>query len=148
MGGSTSNDVVARVGTAVLPFITTIPPTVCTLMIGTNDPNIGNTTAMAYANILSWVSTVKAAGCTVIVSTNISEMGRDTFLQTLGALIRGGAVANGYSVADVQSDPNMGCVGCWMNAMYFRADGVHPTQLGYQTIAPYFTAAMKAAGFN
>lgn len=116
-------------------------------MIGTNDPGAGISVSDSFANILAWVSAVRAAGGkNIIIATNISEIGQDTFLQSLGTLIRAGASANGYLVADVQSDPNMGQPGDYANGTYFRGDGVHPTQVGYGTIAPYLTAQYRAAG--
>lgn len=118
-------------------------------MIGTNDPGASISVSTSYSNILAWISAIRSAGAagTFIICTNISEIGQDTFLQALGVLIRGGASANGYLVADVQSDANMGQPGDFANTTYFHVDGIHPTQFGQQTIAPYIFGQFRAAGF-
>lgn len=110
--------------------------------VGANDPNA------SYASILSWVSAAKATGYSVVVLTMISKLGGDTFKNSLNTLILNGAVANGYTVADMTADTHVGCDGCYSNLTYFQADGIHPTATGESTIAGYLETALQSLGFN
>ncbi len=148
VSGQTCAQIAARYSTSVAPFYASNRArNVASIMCGANDG--GGTAAASYASILSWVSAAKASGYQVIVLTMLSRVGGDTFKNALNPLITGGAVANGYTVADAGSDPNLGCDGCYTNSTYFQADGIHPTVVGEALVATgYYEPALASLGFN
>ncbi len=125
-------------------------------MCGANDYTNNITDLSSYNSILSYVSAAQATGFSVIVLTPTSRIGGpntngqtgDQFVQALSVRIRNGAVANGYTVADVNADPVMGCTGCYSNLTYFDSGGLHPTQTGLNVIAGYLTTALLSVGFH
>lgn len=126
---------------------------VVSIMCGAND---GGTPDASYATILLWVAKAKATGYTVIVLTNTSINGMrsdsggpitgDQWMQELATLIRNGAVANGYTVSDVNANATMGCTGCYANTTYF-SDGEHPTVAGQNIISPILKSTLQSLGF-
>lgn len=150
----------AAVSTSVVPKFDTLEArNAASLLCGANDWTNGTTDASSYSSILTWVSAVKAAGFQAIVLTgpsrSLSPLGTvnsngvtgDQYMQALAARITGGAVANGYTVADVNSDVTIGCTGCYSNLTYFQSDGLHPTQAGYNIIGSYLKTALQSLGF-
>lgn len=137
-------------------FDTTSVNNVVSLLCGTNDYSAGTTDLSAYTSILSWVSKAKATGYTVLIFTPISRFGTDNghgqtgdqYEQALSARIIGGAVANGYTVIDLNGDVNIGCTGCYANTTYFNPDEIHLTQTGYNIIGSYYLSALNALGIN
>ncbi len=119
---------------------------VASIMCGANN---NGSDLDSYNAILTWVASAKATGFNVVVFTMLSRVSLDSFKNALNTRIRNGAVANGYTVADSGSDPNMGCDGCYANLTYFQADQVHPTLAGQVIVAnPYAEAALATLGFQ
>jgi lysophospholipase L1-like esterase len=118
---------------------------------GLNDLYQGATPATAMSRILTYVANRKAAGWrNVIVFTNTdASTVNETDRATLNASIVSNAGANGYTVADVGSDPSLGCSGCDTNATYFQSDHVHPTATGQSLIATgYLEPIFTTLGIN
>ncbi len=110
---------------------------------GTTDPTV------IYSRILSYVSAAQGTGFSVVVVTVLSTSAIPNSTRvTLNGLITGGAVANGYTVADAGADAIMGCDGCYANTTYFQAGGVHPTVVGHAIVATYVESALSALGFH
>lgn len=133
---------------------------VATLLCGANDWQNNTTDLSSYTSILSWAAKAKATGFSVIIITNpsrsVSSFGGpnsngqtgDQYVQALATRIRNGAVANGYTVADVNGDATIGCTGCYTNSTYFQGDGIHLLQAGYNIIGgTYLKAALQSLGF-
>lgn len=131
-----------------------------TIQCGVNDYIHGNTAATAYTGITNLVAAAKAKGYKVIVATltdscHISQGGGEaSFRGALNSLITGGALANGYTVADYAANGNIGCDGCSLNATYFQTPeggcttgGVHLTAAGVAIQASIMEAAMSSIGF-
>lgn len=131
-----------------------------TIQCGVNDYVHGNNATAAYTGITNLVAAAKAQGYKVIVATTMDSChiylggGETTFRAALNSSITGGAVANGYTVADYASDPNIGCDGCSQNSTYFQVPengcvtgGVHPTAAGAAIQASIMEAAMVSIGF-
>lgn len=126
---------------------------VATIKCGVNDHNTtADSPSTVYNNyVLPWVVLAKASGFKVMVGTlgSFSTEGaavsgwRDAY----NSLIISGALANGYTIFDFASDPNMGCNGCYSNTTYF-SDGIHPTSGGQVIYGAIYKAALQSAGFQ
>lgn len=151
VGGRKCQDVIDNAATEVDTHYQAIAPlNIASLECGVNDYGVGagQTTdpAVTYAKMLTWVSARKAVGWQVIVFTMESNSAvLESFRTTLNSSITGGAVANGYTVADVGSDSIMGCNGCYSNTTYFL-DGIHPTVAGNLIYSGYLATALSALG--
>lgn len=131
-----------------------------TIQCGVNDYIHGNTAATSYTALTNLVAAAKAKGYTVIVATltdscHISQGGGEaSFRGALNTSITGGAVANGYTVADYAADPFIGCDGCSLSSTYFQTPeggcttgGVHLTAAGVAKQATIMEAAMAGISF-
>jgi hypothetical protein len=119
---------------------------------GSNEIGLGGGTAAGtFSDFLGDLQARQAAGWTnIIVFTMIDRMGvNESIRAAYNALLIGGASTYGYTVADVGSDPNLGCNGCWSNTTYFQAiDGVHPTAAGQAVYATYLQVKLGLLGFT
>ncbi len=153
VGGRKCQDMIDNAAAEVDPHFNALAPlNAAHLECGTNDygTGTGQTTnpATTYAKMLTWVAARQAVGWSVVVFTlSDSSVVDETFRATLNASITGGAVANGYKVADVGSDSHMGCNGCFSDTTYFL-DGTHPTVIGNQIYATYLESALTAIGVH
>ncbi len=131
-----------------------------TIQCGVNGYVAGRTAAQEYTSILSLVSAAKAQGYTVIVATmtdscHIYLGGAEvTYAQALNDAINGGAVANGYTVADYAADANIGVAGASQSGTYFQTPeagcatgGVHLKASGVAIQATIMEAAMAGVSF-
>jgi|GEM_PF-6668968 len=113
---------------------------------GTNDVCQYNLTVASTFNALQqYIRKAKQTWQKVFVATMLDRANCATVKNQYNALIRNGWQASGAdSLIDLASDPHLGCDGCNTNATYF-ADGIHPTDLGYQLIGAYMSNAINAA---
>lgn len=126
------------------------------LAAGTNDIEFGGATdmnALYTTNILGLVAAAQTAGmatpiiATVRPRTAVWDAAKETRRLDFNTLIRDGAAANGYVVADVGgiaadfTSPGV------VNAANF-SDGLHRNEAGYALEAPVIEAAMIAAGWT
>lgn len=92
----------------------------------------------------AYVAARRAAGWKVIVATILprSDVSNfNTFRNGVNTTIK--SDSSWYDgLADIASDSNMGPDGASDNTTYY-ADGVHPTALGYTTLAAYYTTAIN-----
>lgn len=125
---------------------------VASLTTGSNDYVHGSTVAACFANILDFVATAQAMGYLVIVNTVPSAQRFDTtagntWRDDLNTEIRNGAATYNYLVADVASDPDIGCRTCYLNPTYF-VDDIHFTAAGNLILGSYTYALLSALGFS
>lgn len=153
-GATDCVDTLGQFTTYVLPTKSTnYKHNVVSIGCGHNDFLHGTSAASSYSSILATVVAAKAAGFTVIVGTvmdaiDLNSGAGATYRSALNASITGGAVANGYSVADVSADANLGCNNCYLDGTYFLPDGVHLTTTGWAKKATYTAPILTALGFN
>jgi hypothetical protein len=153
VGGTTCAQALAAYASTVAPFYDgRRKANVASLGCGTNDYTGGRTTTATYADIVSFVAAAKATGYTVVVNTLPSAQRFDTvpgdaWRTDLNSKITGGAVTNGYLVADEASDPDIGCKTCYLNATYFT-DGTHMTTAGWNIKGGYTYTILVSLGFQ
>lgn len=121
---------------------------VASLGCGVNDGIAGRTITEVYNDMLSYASQAQATGFSVILFTVQSHVLVDAWRIPLNVMIRGGAAAHNYVVADIGSDAQIGCTGCYSNPTYFQSDGVHFTEAGTAIQASYLKTALAAWGVN
>lgn len=123
-----------------------------TLQCGVNGFIHGRTATQEFTSITNFVTAAKATGFTVIVATLTDSSfisnggGETTYRAALNTAITGGAVGQGYTVADYAANAFIGCDGCYSNTTYFT-DGVHLTTAGIAIQATIMEAAMAAISF-
>jgi hypothetical protein len=152
VGGTNCAAALSAYASLVAPFWRAEATSVASLGCGTNDYTNGRTTVATYADILSFVAAAKATGFTVIVNTlpsaqRFADSTGNTWRVDLNGRIAGGAVANGYLVADEASDPNIGCQTCYLDATYFT-DGTHMTTAGWAIKGNYTYLLLQSLGFH
>lgn len=111
---------------------------------GSNDLAASVTGANLYNNsLLPYVVAAKAAGYTVIVGTVIYRASltapQEAERVTYNGLVRSGAVANGYTIADYDGIVQL------QNPQVagYSSDGTHPTTLGYGLMAQVAATAIN-----
>jgi lysophospholipase L1-like esterase len=125
---------------------------VVSIGVGTNDYTQGRSEADTYTNVVAHVAALKAVGFTVIVSTvpsaaRFDTTQGDTWRTNYNALVTGGAVTYGYSVADEAANGTIGCRACYADATYF-SDGTHFTSAGDAIKGSITAAILMSMGFN
>lgn len=156
VGGTKCSDTLAAFPTtyAAIAGLKPAPPlTAFSITCGQNDYVGGRTEAAAYADILSLVTLAQAKGMSVIVDTIMDSIVTDTgagatWRNNLNTLIRNGAAGAGYVVADAGADATLGCTGCYLNATYFNADGIHLVTPGWAIKGGLDAARLTGFGFN
>jgi lysophospholipase L1-like esterase len=116
---------------------------------GTNDATAGADAATIYSRIVSYSAARIAAGFRVIVCTELpasdtahNNVTWNTTRATLNTSIRNGAAANGYTVADLAADANIGADGASDNVTYYQTDKLHLTTAGYGVMAGIVAGAL------
>ncbi len=124
---------------------------VLTVLIGRNDLVGYGGGAMAYADDLSrYITAMRAAGVDrVVVGTLLpSDWAPFTTVRAaFDAILRGPGWGKAHGVdaiADYAASPVMGSDAAATDKMLF-VDGIHPTDHGYDLLAPVFSKAVKAA---
>lgn len=156
-GGKSTNDIVTYGPTDVDPLITQLAsdigkPAVPILFEITNDIALGASAATAYSRVVTRASALAtAAGRNgrVVIGTCLPRgnpnVAFDAARNTVNGNVRTLCAAQGYRLADVASDPNMGQDGQSSNTTYYNPDYLHPNSTGNTVLSPYFVAAVQAA---
>ena len=112
--------------------------------------NRGDTAAQVETALTDYASGRRAAGYKVVLATCLdsSAIGNggseDVIRNTVNTWLRANWASIADGLADVASDPTIGCEGCYTNGTYFYSDGIHLTAAGEAIAAPYFQTAIEA----
>lgn len=106
---------------------------------GTNDVAAGVAPNAVHNKFLTYISNIRAVapGLPYVVLTMLPRQADATVEAnrlTYNTVIRNGAAANNYVVADVGSDPDIGAPGSQNNGTYYN-DTIHLTSAGNQVVA-------------
>jgi hypothetical protein len=116
---------------------------------GTNDLYLGGTVAALQANYQAYCEARRAVGYKVVAATILprSNPGTpvtfETDRQAFNIWLRGSYTAFADALADFAADPSMGDAGDETNATLY-ADLVHPTDAGYDILAPIAANAINS----
>lgn len=110
--------------------------------INGNGPTTPTNASQTYARLIALVADIISVGYVVVVVTitpagSLLIAGFNTTRDEYVALIRAGAAANKYAVADVAQDSRIGWTGSDTNTTYFQSDQTHLTDAGYAIVAEY-----------
>lgn len=146
VGGQTLAFMLSHFNTSVAPYYNrTSPKSVIVLEAITNDfaANPSLTATQAYSLFTQYIAAAHQVGFKVVVWTMLSRVNLDTQKNAINTLILGNA-AGADGLVDM-TGTNLGCDGCYSNATFFQADGIHPTQNSITTIeAPKVSTAVNA----
>ena len=156
VSGSTIATLTAR-ATALDAYLTQRPANgkaVLHVFIGTNDiTNSGRTGAQVFADLKTYCTARLTAGWDkIVVGTMLPRTvgggGQATFdaqRAIFNAAVTGETLGvYWHGVSDFAAEATMGPDGANLNATYYAADGVHPTDAGHALLAPVATAALDA----
>lgn len=119
------------------------------MLAGVNDIFNGSTGAQVFTFSQTYRAARVSAGWSagkMVVATILPSTASETDRASYNAALVSAAGSEGYILARLDLDANIGCAGCNTNLTYYQSDQIHPNNTGLQIVANLICLAMKPSG--